>query len=145
MKKISIIGNLTRDCEIQKVNDSTAINFSVAVNEEYINKNGNQVKQVDYFDCTNWRKDKNNLKIANYLKSGTLVFVSGTPSTHQYSNNAGDHFCKIKIKVDSIELLNSKKSKEPKEAEEKTEPEAEPEAVEQDVELSNNSLKAEEL
>ncbi len=136
MKKISIIGNLTRDCEIQKVNESNAINFSVAVNERYTDKNGIKIKQVDYFDCTSWKKDKSNLKIAKYLKSGTLVFVTGTPSANHYTNNTGDHLCNIKIRVDSIELLNSKKTDEPEEAE--------AEAVEQDVEPSNNLLKAEE-
>ena len=49
---MNIIGRLTRDAEVRTLNnDKQVVNFSVASNESYKNKQGERVEQTTYFDC----------------------------------------------------------------------------------------------
>ena len=56
MKKIQIIGNITRDAEVKTFEGGrSVINFDVAVNEQYKSKDGEKVKKVSYIKCAVWR------------------------------------------------------------------------------------------
>lgn len=109
MKTISIIGNLTADCETNKTNDKTVINFSVAVNEKFVDKHGNKVNKVMFFKCAYWRKDESKIKVAEFLKKGTYVYVSGSPDINVYMNTATEAAGNIKINVECVNLLKSVK------------------------------------
>ncbi len=107
MKTISIIGNITNDCEIRKTNDKSVINFTVAVNEKFLDKQGNKVNNAMFFDCSYWRKDGSSLKVADFLKKGVQVFVSGSPDINLYINKQGQAAGNLRITVDALELLST--------------------------------------
>lgn len=109
MKTTSIIGHITNDCEIRKVNDKSVINFTVAVNEKFTDKQGNKISNATFFDCAYWRNDGNSLKVAEFLKKGTQVYVSGSPDVHFYINKQGAAAGNLRITVDALELLSSSK------------------------------------
>ncbi len=110
MNKIQIIGNVGKDATIKQVNDKKSINFNVAVNEYYKDKDGNKVEQTDWFSCTIWRKPEQSTEIAKYLKAGTKVYVEGKPKADSYTNKeTGEIIASININVRDIEFLSSKK------------------------------------
>lgn len=106
MKTISIIGNLTADCEIKTVGGKSVINFTVAVNEKYTDKLGNKINDVMFFDCGYWHKDENNLKISESLKKGIQVYVSGLPYMNVYLNKQNEACGNIRIHAIGVNPLS---------------------------------------
>lgn len=105
MKKIILIGNITRDSEIKDFSNKKAINFTVAVNENYKDSNGNKVEKSSFFNCAIWRE---NTSIATYLKKGVKVYLEGDNfDSEHYQNREGEIKSSIKINVSKLELLSS--------------------------------------
>lgn len=105
MKKISIIGNVTRDAVVRDAGTRKAIGFGVAVNERFKDKNNVQQEKTTFFNCTIWRNES--AAIAQYITKGTKVFVEGNPEVETYERE-GKTVASIKINVRDIELLGSK-------------------------------------
>lgn len=60
---MNIIGRLTSDARVQSLsNEKQVVNFSVAVNDNYRNKDGETIQQTTYFDCSYWL----GIKVAKY-------------------------------------------------------------------------------
>jgi len=111
MKKITIIGNITRDAEIRDFSNRKAINFSVAVNESYKDSNGTKVEKSSFFNCTLWRE---NTTIATYLKKGVKVYIEGDNfDSEYYQNKEGEIKTSIKITVNKLELISSQNQTQP--------------------------------
>lgn len=67
---MNIIGRVTKDAQVRTLSDSKqVVNFSVATNESYRNKQGERVEQTTYFECAYWISPK----VAGILTKGTLV------------------------------------------------------------------------
>lgn len=112
MKKIQVIGNLTKDCVVRQVDGGRmAINFTVAENERWKDKQGQKMEKVTYFSCTLWRSEETS--IAQYLTKGVKIFVEGSPSIYLYENQEQQKVGIIQITVRQIELLDSKKTSAP--------------------------------
>jgi single-strand DNA-binding protein len=113
MNKIQIIGNITRDAVIRDTNGRKAINFSVAVNENYKDKDGNKVEKATFYNCTMWKDGTQSTAIATYLTKGVKVFVEGKPSAELYKTKENVSAIDLRITVSNIELLSSvEKAKE---------------------------------
>ena len=110
MKKISIIGNVTKDAEIRAFEGGrSVINFDVAVNERYKDKNGQKVEKTSFIRCAMWRE---NTTIAQYITKGTKLYVEGAPDADAYVNKEGKAVGNLKINVREIEFLGSAKKTE---------------------------------
>ena len=71
---MTITGRTVQDATVNVLKDERqVVNFSVAVNDYYKPRNGEKVKATTFFNCAFWK----NTKVAQYLKKGTLVEVSG--------------------------------------------------------------------
>ncbi|WP_313385947.1 single-stranded DNA-binding protein [Chishuiella sp.] len=98
---MNIIGRLTRDAQIRTTSqDKQVVNFSVAINESYRNKQGEQIEQTIYFDCSYWIS----IKVASLLTKGTLVELFGRISARAWTNTdglpkAGLNFHTSRIKI----------------------------------------------
>lgn len=105
MKKIQIIGSVTRDAEVQTIaTDRSAINFAVAVNERWKDKSGQKMERVTFIKCTLWCK---NPSMSQYIKKGLKVWVSGSPEAEAYTGSEGKAVANLKIIVRDIEFLNN--------------------------------------
>ena len=104
MRRLSIIGNLTHDATIKEVNNNRAINFSVAVNEKFRNKDGQDVEKTYYYNCTIWRSKESSIAVANFLTKGTKVLVEGLPEARNYTKD-GAVVSYIDINVKELEFL----------------------------------------
>lgn len=109
---LSAIGYLGRDCSI-KAHESgnTAITFPLATTERYKDAQGNQHENTLWIDCTVWRK-ADNLKIAEYLKKGSLIECSGRPAARGFKAKQSDEIkASLAMRVDSLTLLLVPKEK----------------------------------
>ena len=85
MISMNLIGRLGRDAEVKEYNGKKVIHFSVAVDTGYGDK-----KQTQWVHVSKWGE---NTKVADYLKKGTQVYVSGEPSL--YTSEVGTTYLKL--------------------------------------------------
>ena len=123
MQKLTLIGYLGRDARKGTTpNGDTYINFTVATNETYLNKETGELKEVTiWHDCTAWYKK--DTKINNYLTQGKQVYIEGTVHAEAYKDEVGTIKTALKVKVKLIELLggNSKPTTQPTQPSEESE------------------------
>ena len=106
MNRLEIIGHIGNDAEVKDLGSNQVINFSVAVSETYLNKTTNEkVTSTMWFECAKWG---NNTSVAQYLKKGTQVYVSGKPNNRAWVNEQGEAKFVNGINVFDIQLLGSR-------------------------------------
>ncbi|WKS95901.1 single-stranded DNA-binding protein [Riemerella columbina] len=98
---MNITGRLTRDAEVKALpNDRKVVNFSIAVNDHYRNKQGEDIQQTAFFDCAYWQ----GANVAKILTKGALVELTGRVSARAWlgkdgAPKAGLNFHTSKIKL----------------------------------------------
>lgn len=98
---MNIIGRLTRDAEVRTVlQDKQVVNFSVATNDSYKNKQGERIMQTTYFDCAYWLSTN----IANKLTKGTLVELSGRVYARAWMGKDGNSHAGLNFHTSQIKL-----------------------------------------
>ena len=106
---MNIIGRLTRDAEVRTTSqDKQVVNFSVATNDSYRNKQGERVEQTTYFDCSYWITPN----VAKLLTKGTLVELSGRVSTRAWTGNDGEPRAGLNFHTSQIKLHGGGKKTE---------------------------------
>ena len=115
MNKVILIGNLTRDPELSKTPNGVSVcRFSIAVNREYQNAEGE--READYFNINVWRNQADNC--AKFLAKGRKVCVVGSLQNRSYEDKDGVKRTITEITASEVEFLS------PKQAEETTETES---------------------
>ena len=105
MNKIFLIGNLTRDPELNVVSTGVSVcRFSIAVSRKYANSEGN--RETDFISIVTWRGLADNC--AKYLKKGNKVAVSGSLQTRSYENKEGVKVNVFEVVAEDVEFLTSK-------------------------------------
>ena len=103
-----IKGRLTKDAEVRSTGNGTeVVNFTVAVNDKYKKRNGEEVERVEYFKCSYWFDSA----MAALLKKGRLIDASGWISTEVYQKS-GEHKAQLTMQVQSVKFPFVPKSKE---------------------------------
>lgn len=97
---MNIIGRLTRDAKVSTLQgEKKVVNFSVAVNDSYRNKQGERVEQTAYFDCAYWLT----VKVADFLTKGTLVELTGRPSARAWVDRDGNPRASLNFHTSNID------------------------------------------
>ena len=98
---MNITGRLTRDAEVRTTSqDKQVVNFSVAINDSYRNKQGERIEQTTYFDCSYWITPN----VAKLLTKGTLVELSGRVSTRAWIGKDGEAHSGLNFHTSQIKL-----------------------------------------
>jgi len=107
---MNIIGRLTKDAEVHTTSqDKHVVNFSIATNDSYRNKQGERVEQTTYFDCAYWISPK----VATLLLKGTLVELTGRVSTRAWTGTDGEPKAGLNFHTSQIKLHSAgKKTKD---------------------------------
>ncbi len=73
---VILVGNLGRDPEMRYTPAGQAVtNFSIAVNDDFTNNNGERIKRTIWVRVSAWGKQAENCN--QYLKKGSKVLVEG--------------------------------------------------------------------
>lgn len=105
----NIVGRLTGDATVNTVTgNKQVVNFSVAVNDSYKNKEGERITQTDYFDCAYWI----GTKVAEFLTKGTLVELSGRVTARAWLTGDGQARAALNFNTSKIQLFGGGKKVE---------------------------------
>ena len=106
MNKVILIGRLTRDPEVKRTStDLPYVQFSIAVDRNYQNKNGE--RQADFINCIAWRTTAD--LIGRYVHKGNLIGVEGQIQTNTYDDpQTGMRRTTTSVLVEQIQFLERK-------------------------------------
>ena len=118
MQKIIFIGNLGRDPEMRyQANGKAVTSFSVAVNEDYTNAQGEKIKKTVWFRVSTW--DKKAKACNQYLHKGSKVYVEGritvdpaTGGPRIWTGQDGVSRANTEVSAIQVEFLSSKAENE---------------------------------
>lgn len=107
-----LIGNIGRDANVKQMDRGVvAINFPVAHNKNWRDKRtGESRTKTTWVNCTIWKKEGANMRILDFLKSGTLVELVGTPFAKAYPQEDGSIKTEIRLNVSKTNILRPGKS-----------------------------------
>ena len=98
---MNITGRLTRDAEVRTTSQQKqVVNFSVAINDSYRNKQGERIEQTTYFDCSYWITPN----VAKILTKGSLVELSGRVTARARTGNDGEAHAGLNFHTSQIKL-----------------------------------------
>lgn len=102
---IIVEGNLTRDPEFSYTkNNNAMLKFSVANNYVSIDKDGQKVKEVSYFDVIAFGTLA---EVFNkYLRKGKRIIVTGKIRQYRWKTEDGKSRSKMHIWADSIDFVS---------------------------------------
>jgi single-strand DNA-binding protein len=103
---MNIIGRLTRDAEVRTTpQEKQVVNFSVAINDSYRNRQGERIGQISYFDCSYWISPN----VAKILLKGALVELTGRVSTRAWTATNGELRSSLNFHASTIKLHGGSK------------------------------------
>ena len=88
INKVILIGNLGRDPELRYTQGGSAVaNFSLATNEKWRDKDGNNQERTEWHRIIVWGRAAENC--AQYLQKGSTVYVEGRLQTNEWEDKEG--------------------------------------------------------
>jgi single-strand DNA-binding protein len=106
LNKVMLIGHLGKDPELKYTPGGAAVaTFSLATNESYKDKDGNQQEKTEWHRLVVWNKQAE--IAAEYLKKGQQVFVEGKLQTRTWEKDGQKHYM-TEIVVFNFQMLGRK-------------------------------------
>ena len=105
LNRAQIIGNLTRDPELRTTTGGqSVVNFGVATNRRYKDKNGQQVDQAEFHNVVAWAKLAD--IVSQYLAKGRRVYVEGRLQTREWEAQDGAKRRTTEIVAENLIMLD---------------------------------------
>mgnify|MGYP001242285185 CR=1 FL=1 len=110
LNKVLLVGRLGKDPEIRFSGEGNAIaNFSIATNETWKSKEGNQEEKTDWHNIVVFGASAEKY-IQPYVKKGTLVSVEGKLQTRDWEDKDGNKRYTTEVVADlygGVQILGS--------------------------------------
>jgi len=107
INKVTLIGNLGKDPEVQTFDTYKKAAFSLATTEYSRDKEGNEVQHTEWHNIVMWR---GLAEIAEqYLRKGNQVYIEGKIRTRSFDAKDGTKKYITEIQADNLVLLGGRK------------------------------------
>lgn len=107
LNKITIMGRLTRDPELRRTQNGTAVaSFTIAVDRDYSGKDGGE-KETDFVNCVAWRNTGE--FVSKYFTKGRMIVVSGRLQIRDYTDKEGNKRRTAEVVAESCYFGDSKR------------------------------------
>ena len=111
LNKVMLMGNLTRDVDLRKLQSGTVVgDVGLAVNRRWKDDSGQQREEVTFVDLECWNRTAENM--SKYLSKGRPVFIEGRLKLDQWKDKDGSNRSKLKVVVESFQFVDSKQQGE---------------------------------
>lgn len=109
LNKVMLIGRLGKDPELTYTTSQRAVaKFSLATNETWKDRDGNQQESTDWHNIVVW--DKLAEIASEWLKKGSHVYIEGRISTRSWEDSESKKHYITEIVGTSLQMLGSKSS-----------------------------------
>ena len=108
LNKVMLIGRSTNNLQVKTIESTgtPVVNFTVATNRKFKNKEGNMMEDAEYHRCVAYGKGAEVL--GKYLVKGKRVYVEGRLRTRKWQDSEGAERFSTEIIVDSFIFLDSR-------------------------------------
>lgn len=103
MNSVKLIGNVGREINVKEFDGGRAVTFSLATDENYINKNKEEVKSTSWHSIIAWGPLAQ--RCETMLEKGKMVSVEGKLSYRQYVNKENQTVRAVEIVAFKIEEI----------------------------------------
>lgn len=111
LNKVILIGRVGRDPEIRYTSGGSAVaNFSVATDESFKARNGEQQQHTEWHKVVAWGKLAE--ICGEYLTKGKLVYIEGSIRSRQWEDQSGNKRTAYEIIARNMQMLGSKADNE---------------------------------
>lgn len=104
MNTVVLIGRTTRDIDLRRTGNGTAVaSFTLAVNRDFKTNDG---QEADFIQCVAWKKTAELLE--QYVHKGDRIAVNGSIRTRNYEDSHGRTVYVTEVLVNHVEFLETK-------------------------------------
>lgn len=109
MNTVVLVGRTTRDIELRRTGNGTAVaSFTLAVNRDFKTNDG---QEADFIQCVAWKKTAELLE--QYVHKGDKIALNGSIRTRNYEDNYGKKVYVTEVLVNHVEFLETKNREMP--------------------------------
>lgn len=110
LNKIFIMGRLTRDPELRRTQNGTAVtSFTLAVDRDF--KNADGTKETDFIDCVVWRQTAE--FVSKYFTKGRMAVVEGRLQIRDWQDKDGNKRRNAEVIADNVYFGDSRSDNAP--------------------------------
>lgn len=108
MNNVVLIGRLTADPEYKQTPSGVSVtSFSIAVDRNYIDKDGN--RQTDFINIAAWRNTAD--FICRYFSKGRMIAIEGSIQTRKYEDKNGNKRTAFEVVAERVSFCGDKPAK----------------------------------
>lgn len=110
LNRVMLIWRITSDIDVKKMPESwnSVVNFNIATNRKYTNKEGNVVEETEFHRCVAFGKSADILW--QYMQKWRKLFVEGRLRTRKWEDSQWNTRYTTEIIVENFIFLDSKNS-----------------------------------
>lgn len=109
MNTVVLIGRTTRDIDLRRTGNGTAVaSFTLAVNRDFKTNDG---QEADFIQCVAWKKTAELLE--QYVNKGDRIAVNGSIRTRNYEDSHKRTVYVTEVLVNHVEFLETKNREMP--------------------------------
>jgi len=108
VNSLNIIGRIGKEIELKYLASGSAVaNFSIAVNQDYKDKNTNEkVEKTSWFDVTAFGNTAENVN--TFFNKGSMIGISGELEQQQWKTDSGENRSRVIIKLQNFTFIDKK-------------------------------------
>lgn len=104
MNTVVLVGRTTRDIELRRTGNGTAVaSFTLAVNRDFKTNDG---QEADFIQCVAWKKTAELLN--QYVHKGDKIALNGSIRTRNYEDSHGRTVYVTEVLVNHVEFVETK-------------------------------------
>lgn len=106
MNLVKLIGNVGREITVRDFEGGKMLTFSLATDEEYVNKNKEEVKNTAWHSIVVWRELAE--RCEGFLATGKMVSIEGRLGYRQYVNKENRKVRHTEVTAYKVEEIRKK-------------------------------------
>ncbi len=104
LNKVIIIGNVGNDPDVRYLDGGSVVaKFSVATNERYTTRSGEQVESTEWFRVEVWNDQAKTIE--KYVRKGQQIYVEGRLKTETYTDKEGKERFSLNVRATTFQFL----------------------------------------
>lgn len=112
-----IMGRLTKDIELRKAGDHKVANFTVAVDRNFVDEDGE--RQADFIRCVAWNGTAE--FIEKYFHKGSMIALTGWIQTGSYEDEDGKTVFTTDLVINTVSFTGERADRDEDDDEEEEE------------------------